>query len=608
MSKNLKKIFAIMLALCLTLGLTTVAFAEESNGTEEAVRLLGDVNGDGKVAAVDARIVLRASADLHKEGIDLKDVTSEDFWTADVNADNRISAVDARRILRVSARLDDFAGVPTFETKTQINAIIAAITTALDDISVEDKNQYYNDVIDSIAAELAPHFDAEDIVTFEGIVTVLKAIELGAVDWVNANTIIEILLPKVLAWANAADVATIAGMIADEEVETNAIVDFVVEALFTDEAIDAVLVSLKEDGLVDSLKAAIEILDEAGILRAIYAIHKAMPDSLKFDDFAAAKAALIEWIDEVATAEKTKPLIDATNTWFKNIINLEKTNHKAIRAFIAGIFKNEPVLADLTAYEAALAAVDVEDYTAESWAIYAAVVGANVVTEEDTQEDVDAATAAIVAAQEALVELDKIEATFEATGGLGIAPETAGDAAGKIYVEYKMVVDGEQISLTKDDIESIKVKIADGEWKSLTPDTDKTLWFNVEATAGLRSYKVVDKDGKVYVATLDWAEEIKTATWVATGKSGEAPETAGEAAGKIYDEYKLMDGENQISLEEGDVKLIARLTDGKWKKLTPNTDDTLWFNVTHAAGDYDFFVMTSDNVMYKATLTIATEA
>jgi hypothetical protein len=79
---------------------------------------------------------------------------------------------------------------------------------------------------------------------------------------------------------------------------------------------------------------------------------------------------------------------------------------------------------DLTAYNAVLAAVEEADYTAESWAAYQEVVAANVVTAENTQEEVDAATAAIEAAQANLVAVElvvesvtAITTTMDVTGG-----------------------------------------------------------------------------------------------------------------------------------------------------------------------------------------------
>jgi uncharacterized repeat protein (TIGR02543 family)/LPXTG-motif cell wall-anchored protein len=58
---------------------------------------------------------------------------------------------------------------------------------------------------------------------------------------------------------------------------------------------------------------------------------------------------------------------------------------------------------DLTAYNKALAAVEKSEYTEESWADYQKVVKDNAVTTANSQKDVDAATAAILAAQEDLV-------------------------------------------------------------------------------------------------------------------------------------------------------------------------------------------------------------
>ena len=128
------------------------------------------------------------------------------------------------------------------------------------------------------------------------------------------------------------------------------------------------------------------------------------------------------------------------------------------------------------------------------------------------------------------------------------------------------------------------------------PNTDATLWFNIRKATGSYVFEVKTTDGKVYTATLDWDKAIKTATWEATG--GEGPHD-----GKTYVEYKLMYEEDQVSLKIGEVKLIAsKNANGKWVALEPNTDPTLWFNKAHETGNYDFFVVTSKGVMYKATL------
>ena len=70
---------------------------EESSETERVI-ILGDVTGDGKVLADDARLALRGSARL--------EVLSEaQLLAADFNGDGILNADDARRILRFSARL-----------------------------------------------------------------------------------------------------------------------------------------------------------------------------------------------------------------------------------------------------------------------------------------------------------------------------------------------------------------------------------------------------------------------------------------------------------------------------------------------------------------------
>ena len=71
----------------------TVLTEEEMNSLA-----LGDMNGDGRIGANDARSVLRVSADLDT-------LPSSAIKRADVNSDGRITASDARKILRYSAEL-----------------------------------------------------------------------------------------------------------------------------------------------------------------------------------------------------------------------------------------------------------------------------------------------------------------------------------------------------------------------------------------------------------------------------------------------------------------------------------------------------------------------
>lgn len=88
-----------------TLYLTTytlnnnIAKKVDSVSIKKGATLMGDVNFDGRITAADARIVLRASANLEL-------LTSAQISAADMNGDTRITAADARLVLRKAANLD----------------------------------------------------------------------------------------------------------------------------------------------------------------------------------------------------------------------------------------------------------------------------------------------------------------------------------------------------------------------------------------------------------------------------------------------------------------------------------------------------------------------
>ncbi len=81
---------------------------EETKNPDELVFELGDVDGDGKVTAADARRILRRAAKLIV-------LTNEEEVRADVDKDGKITAADARKVLRVSAKLDTFETAPEAE-------------------------------------------------------------------------------------------------------------------------------------------------------------------------------------------------------------------------------------------------------------------------------------------------------------------------------------------------------------------------------------------------------------------------------------------------------------------------------------------------------------
>ncbi len=81
--------------------LTTKNPEDTTQHPDEMVIGKGDVDGDGKVTAADARLILRRAAKLIK-------FTMEQDALADVDDDGKITAADARKVLRVAAQLETF--------------------------------------------------------------------------------------------------------------------------------------------------------------------------------------------------------------------------------------------------------------------------------------------------------------------------------------------------------------------------------------------------------------------------------------------------------------------------------------------------------------------
>lgn len=74
------------------------------NGLQVAayLRLPGDVDGNGSVQSIDARVVLRYAAKLDRS------IDDPSFLAADVGGDGKLDSADARLILRMSARLAEY--------------------------------------------------------------------------------------------------------------------------------------------------------------------------------------------------------------------------------------------------------------------------------------------------------------------------------------------------------------------------------------------------------------------------------------------------------------------------------------------------------------------
>jgi hypothetical protein len=122
--------------------------------------------------------------------------------------------------------------------------------------------------------------------------------------------------------------------------------------------------------------------------------------------------------------------------------SLSVGNHSITAEYSSGNYDNStstPLnqsivsLADLTAYNAALAAVNQADYTVASWTAYQTVVTANVMTVANTQTEVDAATLAITNAQGNLI-------TVVSDANLTTAKNAAAALNSANYVDFSAVI------------------------------------------------------------------------------------------------------------------------------------------------------------------------
>ncbi len=177
-----------------------------------------------------------------------------------------------------------------------------------------------------------------------------------------------------------------------------------------------------------------------------------------------------------------------------------------------------------------------------------------------------------------------LEGTLNETSKVGVHD-------GKVYQEYKFVVDGQQFSLAQDNVKSITMQKEGEDPVELTPNTDKTLWFNLQRESGKYTLKVVDKDDNSYESVLDWVAPIEVAA-TATGRSGEHDSNS-------YIEYKLGD----IDLSSFTCMYQIKPT-GEVAQLTANTDTNLWFKTNDQITGEHIFLINIDNVWYSSNISI----
>lgn len=170
-------------------------------------------------------------------------------------------------------------------------------------------------------------------------------------------------------------------------------------------------------------------------------------------------------------------------------------------------------------------------------------------------------------------------AVLERTGKVGLHDN-------KIYEEYELVADNEIISLDKDNIAEITLTKDKEDPVNLTPNTDDTLWFNVQKVSATYVLRVKDKDGNIYAAKLEW----------------DAPETVEvdligdeEISGIKYQKYGFED----LDLAEAD-NIYRIAPTGDVSELASNSE-YLKFDTSDPDGKYVYLVLDGTK-WYTATI------
>lgn len=171
-------------------------------------------------------------------------------------------------------------------------------------------------------------------------------------------------------------------------------------------------------------------------LEAIEIIIVETPVKMAFDAYQAtlAKASEADYTSASWTAYQT--VVKANVVTKNDIANKITEATTAIENAQKKLVKK----ADLTVYQDVLDAVKEADYSTESWAIYQKAVAANVVTADNTQAEVDAATIALIKAQKQLFKLADLTAYQAALAAV------TEDMVKSGWTTYKAVVDANVVT------------------------------------------------------------------------------------------------------------------------------------------------------------------
>lgn len=192
-------------------------------------------------------------------------------------------------------------------------------------------------------------------------------------------------------------------------------------------------------------------------LEAIEMMIVETPVKIAFDEYQDVLAQVKEVDYTVATWTAYQKIVAA------NVVTKADLANKITEASVAIEKAQENLIkkADLAVYNDILDNVKEADYTPDSWKTYKAIVDANVVTTEDTQAKVDAATITIIKAQKNLVKYAEMTAYNAAVAAVKEEQVKSGWSA------YKAVLDANVVTKmnTQIEVDAATAKIVEAQKK-----------------------------------------------------------------------------------------------------------------------------------------------
>lgn len=353
---------------------------------------------------------------------------------------------------------------------------------------------------------------------------------------------------------------------------------------------------------------AIEIQIVETPVKIAFDVYEAVLAQVKEDDYTSASWALYQSVvdDNIVTKD------DIANKITEATTAIEKAQLSLVKK------------ADLTIYNDVLDNVKESDYSEETWSVYQAIVADNVVTEENTQAEVDAATIAIIKAQKDLFKLADLTAYETALAAVTEDMVKSGWAA------YKVVVDANKVTNmnSQAEVDAATAKIVEAQ-KALVLYSDlkafnQAIAVYVQYGSDAANAPYTSATWDAYTASCEKYGTLTSGKWVYDVISKETDQTVIDAAVADIDSYviklvrtsdltafntakniKIADGPYTTTsfsayTNDSQVKAIVELSADVLKGYTQSVVDS--YTATLIALQHSILVKGSDLAAYNAAL------